>query len=279
VDGAVSAHLVQLEVGDVAAVVDPAAGGRLTSLIVGMRELLVQHGDDVFHWGSFPMAPWVGRLRRGRLEIDGAVVQFPVNKPPHALHGLVTDRTWTVTRADGRSVELALQLGVPGADPWPWRCLVTQQLSLTADRIDFRLTVSAEQPMPADIGWHPWFVRQLPGPRTPVSIELDVPAGLIYLDDAEGIPTGELGPPPARPWDHCFVGFARPPVVRWPGVLELTVDSDCRHWVLYDREEAGICVEPWTGPPNSLNGPARTLVAPGDPLEATMSWAWRRLSH
>jgi aldose 1-epimerase len=259
----VSRRLVVLEVDDVTAVVDPEAGGRLASLTVGTRELLVQHGEDVFHWGSFPMAPWVGRLRHGRLERDGDVVHLPVNQPPHALHGLVTDRAWTVSHADGRSVALALELGIPGADPWPWRCLVTQQVSLTADRLDFRLTVSAEQP----------------GPRTPVSIELDVPEGLIYLDDAEGIPTGELGPPPVRPWDHCFVGFDRPPVVRWPGFLELTVDSDCRHWVLYDKEDAGICVEPWTGPPNSLNGPARTLVTPEAPLEATMSWAWRRLTN
>ena len=270
-------RLIRLEDGDAEAVVDPAAGGRLASLLLGTRELLVQHGKDVFHWGSFPMAPWVGRLRHGRLEIDGAVVHLPLNAPPHALHGLATDRAWTVTRADQRSVELAVDLGTAADDPWPWRCSVTQQISLTANRMDFRLAVHAHEPMPADIGWHPWFLRTLPSPRGPVAAELDVPDGQIYLNDAEGIPTGELGPPPPPPWDYCFVGFTRPPSVRWPGILELTVESDCRHWVLYDKEPAGICVEPWTGPPNSLNERTRTLVTPEGPLEATMSWTWRRL--
>jgi galactose mutarotase-like enzyme len=70
-----------------------------------------------------------------------------------------------------------------------------------------------------------------------------------------------------------------PPVVRWPGVLELTVDSDCDHWVLYDMDAAGICVEPWTGPPNSLNGTNPTIVAPRRPLQAVMSWTWRHLGR
>ena len=41
---------------------------------------------------------------------------------------------------------------------------------------------------------------------------------------------------------------------------------------------AGISVEPWTGPPNSLNRVERTIVRPERPLEATMSWSWRRLA-
>ena len=32
--------------------------------------------------------------------------------------------------------------------------------------------------------------------------------------------------------------------------LELTVSSDCEDWVVYDMENAGVCVEPWTSPPN-----------------------------
>jgi hypothetical protein len=30
-------------------------------------------------------------------------------------------------------------------------------------------------------------------------------------------------------------------------------------------EASGICVEPWTGPPNSLNGPERKVLGPGEP--------------
>lgn len=266
---------IRLAAGDAVAAVDPAAGGRQTSLTVAGQELLVPHGNDAFHWGNFPMAPWVGRLRHGRLAVDGRSVQLPVNARPHALHGLVTERVWEVTGHDGSSVALAVDLGTDD-DPWPWRCRVTHVMAVREAGMDFRLTVQAEEPMPADIGWHPWFVRTLISPRGPVEADLDVLGGRIYLNDAEEIPTGELGPPPPRPWDYCFVGLERPPTVRWPGVLEVTVHSDCDHWVLYDQEPAGICVEPWTGPPNSLNGPTPTIVTPERPLEATMTWAWRR---
>ena len=50
-----------------AAIFDPADGGWLTSFRVGDHELLVKHGRDVFHSGSFVIAPWVGRLRDARL--------------------------------------------------------------------------------------------------------------------------------------------------------------------------------------------------------------------
>jgi aldose 1-epimerase len=268
---------VVLHAGDTSATVDLAAGGRLASLVVDGRELLVQHGRDVFHWGSFPMAPWVGRLRHGRLAVDGEIVQLPVNAPPHALHGLVTERAWQLISADGRTVELAVELGRESADPWPWRCRIVQTVALAEDRIDVTLAVHTERPMPADIGWHPWFVRELPTDDGPVSVQWDVDGGQVYLNDADGLPSGELGPPPPSPWDYCFTGLTRPPTVRWPGLLELTVDSDCDHWVLYDEEQPGVCVEPWTGPPNSLNGNPRRVVHPDQPLRAWMSWAWRPL--
>ncbi|CAM5488912.1 Aldose 1-epimerase OS=Streptomyces tendae OX=1932 GN=GUR47_19910 PE=4 SV=1 [Streptomyces tendae] len=46
--------------------------------------------------------------------------------------------------------------------------------------------------------------------------------------------------------------------------------------VVYDEQEAAVCVEPQTGPPNGLNTLPR-LVTPLEPLEATTTWAWRRL--
>ena len=268
---------VRLVAGDAAATVQPGAGGRVGSLLVGRHELLVADGRDVFHWGSFPLAPWVGRLRHGRLVLDGETVQLPVNAPPHALHGLVTDRPWSVLDVDERSVSLAVDLGntAGSRDPWPWPCRITQTITLAEQSMEFRLAVHADGPMPADIGWHPWFVRSLQAAGRSVAAQLQVAGGQIYLNDDEDIPTGELGPPPAPPWDYCFVGLEQPPVIRWPGLLAVTVESDCDHWVLYDMEEPGICVEPWTGPPNSLNGPAPRVVTSDRPRTAWMGWHWR----
>jgi aldose 1-epimerase len=274
----VTATRICLEAGDTSAVVDSAAGGRVTSLVVGVHELLVPDGADIFHWGSFPMAPWVGRLRDGRFRFDDEVVHLPANAGRHALHGLVTDLPWTVTANGPRFVSLAVELGSGAGDPWPWPCRVEQVITLSPGGMDFRLEVHSDRPMPADIGWHPWFTRTLSSASGPVDAELDVTDGRIYVNDADGLPSGELGPPPPRPWDYCFVEFDRPPTLRWPGLLELVVDSDCDHWVLYDKEPAGVCVEPWTGPPNSLNASPH-VVTPDRPLAATMSWAWRRVTE
>ena len=57
-----------------AATFDPADGGRLSSFRVGDHELLVAHGKDVFHSGSFVVAPWVGRLRDAQPEFSGRAV-------------------------------------------------------------------------------------------------------------------------------------------------------------------------------------------------------------
>ena len=43
---------------------------------------------------------------------------------------------------------------------------------------------------------------------------------------------------------------------------------------MYDRHELGVCVEPQTDRPDSLNLGTR-VVQPGSPLTAWMRWDWR----
>jgi aldose 1-epimerase len=64
--------------------------------------------------------------------------------------------------------------------------------------------------------------------------------------------------------------------VRWPGQLELKVTSPEKWVVVYDEQDAALCVEPQTGPPDGLNTTPR-LVTPLEPLEATTTWSWRAL--
>ena len=130
---------MQLTADDCTATFDPDDGGRLTSFRVGDHELLVAHGKDVFHSGSFVMAPWVGRLRDARLNYHGARYLFMANSGPHALHGLVTERPWQVT-GDG---ELSIELG----DPWPWQCRVVQRTQLGARRATIRIELHAREAM------------------------------------------------------------------------------------------------------------------------------------
>ena len=265
--------LTYLEADGCRATIDLEHGGRLASLIVDGWELLATEGKDIHHWGSFVLAPWTGRLRHGSFAWDGHDYRMPLTMPPHALHGLVVDRPWELL-APGI-------VGIDLEDPWPWRGRVVHSMRLEQDRFEFRLEISADEAMPVAMGWHPWFPRELQGPdgRHMGPIELDAEPGRMYANDEEGLPNGDLVTPAPRPWDFCFVDLAAPPRLRWPGDggpdLELTVESDCPCWVLYDEEPQAICVEPWTAPPDSLNLPSPAVVTPGEPLVATMTWRWR----
>lgn len=258
---------MQLTAEGCSATFDPADGGRLTSFRVGDHELLVQQGADVFHSGSFVMAPWVGRLRNAELNWEGKTYPFTANARPHALHGLVTERPWQVT-GDG---EMSIELGAP----WPWPCRVVQRTELAAGRAIFVIEVQARERMPVAVGWHPWFVRRLAGTPASAELELLVEPGAMWANDGVGLPTGEMTAPLPRPWDHCFRNLKRDPSVRWPGELELTVSSDCKNWVIYERDESGVCIEPWTASPNSVNMPNPKVIGPGETLTASMTWTWR----
>ncbi len=130
--------------------------------------------------------------------------------------------------------------------------------------------------MPVIVGWHPWFARRL---ARGGSVELDLPAGGMLVRGADGLPTGEVVPPPPGPWDDAFVELAGPPVVRWPGAIEVAIVSEAPCWVVYTEREEGICVEPQTGPPNGLVDGGYALVEPGRPFEASMALRWRLLQR
>ena len=247
------------------AVVRPAHGGRVGSLTVDGRELLVTgHPDGAIRWGSYPMAPWAGRIRRGRFAFDGVGRQLPINMPPHAIHGVVFDRPWHVDGHDAISIDLD--------ERWPFRGRVSQRFRLAEDALEVEMTLEADEPMPATIGWHPWFRRVLEPGGAPVSISLD--AAEMLVRDAEGIPSGERTIPPDGPWDDCFTGLRADPSLTWPG-LRLTISSSCRWWVVYTEPEHAVCVEPQSGPPDAANcGPE--VVVPGVPLTHTMRWRWER---
>jgi aldose 1-epimerase len=259
-----------IEAGDARLEVSPADGGRISSLVVRGSELLRNAGDDPKLWGSYPMVPFAGRIRHGRFGFGERDVQLALNDPPHAIHGTVFNRPW---RVDGPAA-LSIDLG-PG---WPFSGHVVQRFDLRDDALQVSLTLAADEPMPAAMGWHPWFRRRIAGsdaapaePSAPVEIDLD--AAWMYVRDAEGITSGELVQPPPGPWDDCFTGLRSAPRLTWPRRLGLEVTSSCDHWVVYDEPRDAVCVEPQTAPPDFVNlAPATTV--PGEPLVATMTWRW-----
>ncbi|MEO8437998.1 MAG: aldose 1-epimerase [Chloroflexota bacterium] len=263
-----SVDLLRLSAPGVEAVVDLVAGGRLSSLVIADREVLKTSGDGPREWGSFPMVPYAGRIRDATLTFGGREWPLPATLPPHAIHGTVLTRRWHVVDDSTIATEL-------GRD-WPFAGGVVQRFELAADHLTCRLELHADEPMPASIGWHPWFARRLAG--LDGELELDVEPGAMYLRDAVGIATDELVPAPPGPWDDTFTDLARPPRLRWPGFLELTIESACPDWVIYTTPPDALCVEPQSAPPNALNTDP-TVIGSGRPLVAEMTWRWRSLAE
>lgn len=256
---------MRLESGSASVELDLERGGRLASLVVAGHELLVGRTDDPLGWGAYVMAPWAGRVRDGRFRFAGVEHRLPT-RGRHALHGTVLDRRWE--RVDDETVATDL-----GPD-WPWPGRVEQRVVLTESVLTLELAVHAlGAPMPVIAGWHPWFRRRL---DLGGDVEVLVDPVAAWEVDEEKLPTGRVVDAPPPPWDTPFTAMHRPPVLRWPGALELELTSHHACWVVYTEPPDAVCVEPQTDRPDALE--TTTVVRPGEPLVAWTRWRWRLLT-
>src|SRR5450830_1582794 len=124
---------IDLAAGDLAASIHPLDGCRLTSLTVLNSELIRQWAPErgAFEYGSFPMVPWVGRMRDGLLRFEGNEYRLPVNHPPHALHGMAFFGPWSTLTVTDTTAEFAFKL----TDPWPWPGVTKQRYELTPEAL------------------------------------------------------------------------------------------------------------------------------------------------
>lgn len=259
---------IELCAGDARVHVDPEDGCRLTSLRIGDDELLAAVRPEPWGHGSPVMAPWAGRLRDGHVRWGGRERRYPVQEDGHALHGLVHSVPWTQVADDTWAVTVD--------DSWVAPCTIRQRIHLDASALHLTLEVHAEDgEVPATVGWHPWFRRRLDGGA---ELELEVTAEAMLEKEPDGSTSQRRVAVPPRPWDDTFVGLGWPVRLRWPGVLDLTVDSDAPVAVLFDELEQALCVEPQSGAPNEVNLAPRT-AAPGRPLTLTSTWRWATTGH
>ena len=260
--------------------VDADQGGRIASLVVDGFELLVTEEDapKPTGWGSFPMAPWAGRVRHGRFTFNGREHRLPIGPSgaPHAIHGTVRRRPWRWI--DEAAIEIDL-----GPD-WPFAGRAVQRFKLAPGFLEATFEVHADsEPFPTTLGWHPWWRRRLKrdGRETGEPCRLEWNPRSMLRRDADGIPDGEVVSPPPGPWDDCFFALDGPVDLVWPGALRLRASSSCAYWVVYDQPEHAICIEPQSGPPDgfslgSVPGLPRpyAVAEPGRPVIETWRLEW-----
>lgn len=249
--------------GSIRAEIAPRDGGRLAQLVIDGTPLLIDHTADAaaIDWGSYPMVPWAGRIRRGQFTFDGVEHQLPINLGDHAIHGVGFTRSWAVENHGDRRASLLLAMPDDGA--WPFGGIATQQLTVDDDGITMAITVTAtDQAFPVSFGWHPWF-------RKPDSLEFHPTA--MYRRDTDHIVVDEMIDVTAGPWDDCFTNTE--PVVAVVDGVRLRLTSNCDIWVVYDEPPHATCIEPQTGPPDAFNIDPRRLE-PGDAISA-----WYRIAR
>ena len=268
--------LLTIAAGPASVSVDPAAGGRLATWTIDGMQLLVERdsGNHPFGWGSYPMVPFAGRIRRGRFSFEGQTVEMPINMAPHAIHGTGYDATWEVLAHTRNTLVLVLRL----VDPWPFPGTVTHIMQIRNDRLVQQMTVTGgRKNQPVTFGWHPWFRRNIDG-GGPLALHADLTGARVFLRDDDYIPSGELVPVGERPWDDCFEGV-RSIGLHWPGALAIDVLHDCPCVVMYDPDHA-ICVEPQSGPPNAVTvQPASAFLGMYETREHTVTWKWSMASR
>lgn len=262
--------VVELRAGDAFVRIDVAAGGRLAQIEVGVQPLLwASTAAPSIGWGSYPMAPWVGRVRAGRFEFERASHQLDLNHVDDdgsrsAIHGTVFDAPWDLDSLDATAAELHCDLARHG---WPFGGIARQVITLAAGALRCELSVeSTGNRFPAAIGWHPWFLKPDRLSFTPTA---------MYRRDGIGLPSADLVDPLPGPWDDTFLN-TDPVALHYDDrsvASTVTVTSDCDHWVVYDQPVHATCVEPQSGPPDALTMQPRP-VTPDAPLTRWMAISW-----
>lgn len=241
--------LIELVNESLTATIDTDAGGRVASFEVHNREVLVTGARGVYDWGLYPMVPYAGRVRDARFVFDDRNHSLPAVTNGHALHGTVVHRRWSCEASTPTEATLSVELG----EEWPFRGTCTHRITLLPDRLRCLLAVRADETMPVQVGWHPWFC-------TPRSVDASFNA--MLRRDADGITTGERTPPAEPPVDDCFLEPNAWPRVHF-GDATIEIASDCPFWVRFDAPHGDVCIEPQSGPPNGINSAPLVVNAGG----------------
>src|SRR5437773_8444139 len=184
------ARVVDLVSSEVVVKIEPTAGCRIVSLVIGGVERILPKGlaratTPPTNWGCYPMLPWPCRLEVGRIPTDDGEVRLEPNLPPAAIHGLGFDTSWEVVERTGTAVAMACDMRGLG---WPFGGRARQTLRIGSSSLDLELELGEyKRPGPAGLGWHPWFAR----PRTgDLAVRLD--AGEVLVVDPDLVPTGAV---------------------------------------------------------------------------------------
>jgi len=233
---------------------------------------------------SFPLVPYVNRIRDGRFSFRGREVRIARNMTgdPSPLHGQGWLNPWNIEIARERYAFLHLR---HQPAEWPWLYDAWQDFNLDERGLTIKLECQnlSKEPMPCGLGQHPYFPC---GPAT----RLDTRVTHAWTIDDKVLPVDKV--PAERRYDlrnrlvcgqdldNGFGGWggeARMSDPDWPYEVRLS-SPDARFFQLYSPETGGIFVaEPVTHANAALNAPEEQwpefgmrVLDPGEEMSLTM---------
>jgi aldose 1-epimerase len=270
----------------------PARGGGIASFdccaVSGVKTTILRpldEGDPApTALASFPLVPFVNRVRDGAFTFRGRRVTLARNLPPDPspLHGQGWMAAWQVERFGEDGAELVYR-HEPGE--WPWAYAARQIFALddTGLRLDLSCTNGSDEPMPCGLGQHPYF------PCTPAT-RLDTQVESVWTIDEQVLPveripaTGRYDlrdrPVCGQGLDHGFGGWAGRTTISDPALpFRIALSSpDAGFFQLYSPATGGLFVaEPVTHANAALNAPedqwrelGLRVLEPGETMSLTM---------
>lgn len=124
------------------------------------------------HTACYAMAPWVNRIHRGRFEWAGREHRLTDDWDDqgggmNAIHGEMCRGTCQIVEHAAEHVAMRFDSREAGARgervewPWDYACTITHTLAGASLTIGLSLENRSGEPMPAGLGLHPYFLRDL----------------------------------------------------------------------------------------------------------------------
>ena len=226
--------------------------------------------ENVLDTASFPLVPFVNRIRGGCFAFRGREVRLAPNMAgdPSPLHGQGWTSEWR-TESTSDSEAVLVYSHEPGE--WPWAYEARQEFRLIGDSLSLRLTCRnvSDEPMPCGLGIHPYFSC---GPETRIQTSVDD----VWTVDEKVLPVEKIpakgrydisdSPVCGRDLDNGYDGWSGRALLtdpRWPFEIELS-SRQARFFQLYSPADGGFfAAEPVTHANAALNEPQQQWAALG----------------
>lgn len=271
-------------------VLAPDCGARLVALRAGGRDLVrpasrqALDQGSVYGFGGFPLMPYSGPIFSGGFQHAGVFhpLARTVREEPTATHGEGWIRPWTVVQRSTNAVTLVVDHNPePGTFPFAWRGRMTMALDAGGLTLEMALTCRDHRPMPAGLGFHPYFPK-------PAGTRLRFEALAVWPPDApETVDRSCVPIPPGLDFrdgpdvsamvvDRCYDGWTGAAEIVAPdGFSTLVCGSGAlRRLQVYSAwDQPYVCVEPVSNANDGFNRADRgvpchgiVLLEPGQTL-------------